>query len=154
MLTHAKVAFLLPPHNNHTIALKMKHSVPTYPAASNSVILSLAAYFGYMFPELPHPSHPNTYKKVDDTYPSPYLSLHPLFELWVVTFCEAVLRREGIREGDTLLLVVRVGEEYGGMLGKYKEEWEEVMVGSACVKDVWKAESCHKNRKVGLINVS
>ena len=72
----------------------------------------------------------------------------------MVTFCEAVLRREGIREGDTLLLVVRVGEEYGGMLGKYKEEWEEMMVGSACVKDVWKAESCHKNRKVGLINVS
>ena len=116
MLTHAKLAFLLPTHNNQTIVLKLKRPISTFPSASNSVVLSLAAYLLWTFPDLPHPEHKNVYKNLDETYPSSYLSLHPLFELWTITFCETILAKNAIREGDTLFFLVEIGAEYETLL--------------------------------------
>jgi hypothetical protein len=56
------------------------------------VILSAAAYIVKEYPNLPHPAlfaEKPPHLRVDAEYPSPCLSVHPLFDEWVDTLANA-----------------------------------------------------------------
>lgn len=90
-------------------------TVPTFHSASNSVILSLAAYITWKFPYLSHPELPD-FAIVEhchsEVFPSAELSYHPLHEAWADCLCQCVVREMAIREGNTLYLLVPVEEWY------------------------------------------
>lgn len=85
-----------------------------FPSASNSAILSLAAYLVWKYPSLiPEgtndmlPTNMLNYPR-EDTFPSPSLSLHPYFELWSDKLCDAIFKGFARREENTLYITMRI----------------------------------------------
>lgn len=63
MLRTCKVAFVAQMEPNKFYTFKIAELIPTFEVASNSVLLSTAAYIVKEFPNLPHP------KMIDCTLP-------------------------------------------------------------------------------------
>ena len=81
-LKHCRLGFW---HSEFNLVYYVDERVDAFSAASNSVILSMAAYLTWKFPKLSHPAHINKKIKVPISganFPSPFLSVHPLFEEW------------------------------------------------------------------------
>lgn len=128
MLRFATLVFIHPTENHQIKAFKLKQSVKVFNSASNSAILSLAAYLTWKYPALiPEGASDILSTNVsslprEDTFPSPCLSLHPYFELWSDKLCDAIFKGFARREENTLYISMRIGEN--GVKFLENEEWE------------------------------
>ena len=59
MLSKSSVSFYAQDQHGYTHSILIAEDVPTYPTASNSVLLSLAAFISWKYPNLPHPHYPS-----------------------------------------------------------------------------------------------
>lgn len=93
MLRHSTFAFTSQLSNGSFAFYHLGEIIPTFYTASNSVILSLASYITWKFPNLKHPNYMDF--KLDGNFkqkkfPCSHLSLHPLFEAWSDTLCKSI----------------------------------------------------------------
>lgn len=58
MLSASSLAFVVKGTNNTSTSFRVCSDVETFPSASNSVILSMAAYLTWKYPNLIHPLYP------------------------------------------------------------------------------------------------
>jgi hypothetical protein len=119
MLRNCKIVFSAANTKQKYEIFFVNKLIETFPSASNSVLMSTAAYLVYKFPTLPHPrlmKDKLPHNRIDQSEQSPYLSLHPLFDEWVDTFVESVLKGNACRFGSTLYLKVNVQSEYADLL--------------------------------------
>lgn len=112
MLQSSSISFVAQNLLGNTEVVSVVSSIPTFTSASNSVVLSSAAYIAWKYPTLQHPWYPNedlsALPEAEESYESSNLSLHPLFEGWCDIISESILNGDAVRHNDELFVIIRV----------------------------------------------
>ena len=116
MLQNSSVALYAQDQSGMTRVVTLVDQIPTFSSASNSVVLSAAAYISWKYPTLQHPAYPgfdlSSLPEPTSDYKSADLSLHPLFEGWCDLISTAMFEGHAIRKNNDLYVAIPVSIEY------------------------------------------
>lgn len=112
MLKSSSVSFVAQNLQGNSEVISVVSNLPTFTSASNSVVLSAAAYIAWRYPTLKHPLYPtqdlSNLPEAEESHKSASLSLHPLFEGWCDIISKSILNGDAVRHNDELYVIVRV----------------------------------------------
>ena len=107
MLTHSSVCFTCQTEDGDTHVSHLVKNLPTFSTASNSVVLSAAAFIAWKYPCLENPCYPfvdlSSFLDLQNSsasHESSNLSIHPLYEAWCDILCDAIIKRSAVRHND------------------------------------------------------
>lgn len=98
---------------------ELQKMIETYPAASYSVLVSLAGFLCWRFPEISPPGKEAEYVKPkfhSKNFPNLHVVLNANHNKWIEVVCAAVNQDNALRENEDLYLKLEVSEQYGKLL--------------------------------------